>query len=131
MRAAWIFAYNLIDRVIPNGMSLYLLGAGLSAASLALAPLAFGSPDLLLMPALMLAGLGNTALAAVAVTNALRRSSALAARMRGDRPPIVAFRFFHIAVASHAALVLALLLPALRAVWERDGGALIWSRFCF
>ena len=126
MRAAWIYLYNLIDRIIPNGLSLYTLGAGLLAASLALAPLAFGSSDLLLLPALMLAGLGNTALAAVAMMNALRRSSALTTRIRGDRPPIVAFRFFHVAVASHAALVLALLLPALRAVWERDGGALIW-----
>ena len=126
MRAAWIYAYNLIDRVIPNGLSLYTLGAGLLAASLALAPMAFGSPNHLLMPALMLAGLASAAPAAVAMMNALRRSSALAARMRGDRPPIAAFRFFHVAVAAHAALVLALLLPALRAVLERDGGALIW-----
>ena len=64
MRAAWIFAYNLIDGVIPNGLSLYLLGAGLLAAAMALAPMAFGSPNHLLMPALMLAGLANTAPAA-------------------------------------------------------------------
>ena len=35
MRAAWIFAYNLIDRIVPNGLSLYMLGAGLLAAGLA------------------------------------------------------------------------------------------------
>ena len=39
MRAAWIFAYNLIDRAVPNGLSLYTLGAGLLAAGLA--PCAF------------------------------------------------------------------------------------------
>ena len=126
MRAAWIFTYNLIDRLIPNGLSLYTLGAGLLAASLALAPMVFGSPNHLLMPALMLAGLANIAPAAVAMMNALRRSSALASRMRGDRPPIAAVRLFHVAVAAHAALVLALLLPALQTVLERDGGALIW-----
>ena len=35
MRAAWIFAYNLIDRIAPKGLSLYTLGAGLLAAGLA------------------------------------------------------------------------------------------------
>jgi len=116
MRAAWIYSYNLIDRIIPNGLSLYLLGAGLLAAALAFVPMAFGYPDILLTLALSLAGLGNTALAAVAMTNALRRSSALAARMRGDRPPTIAFRFFHVAVAACAAAVLSSLLPALQAL---------------
>ena len=121
MRAAWIYSYNLIDRVIPNGLSLYLLGAGLLAAALAFVPMAlipagFSSPHFLLAIALSLAGLGNTALAAVAMTNALRRSSALATRMRGDRPPTIAFRFFHVAVAACAAAVLSSLLPALQAL---------------
>ena len=117
MRAAWAFTYNLIDRVIPNGLSLYTLGAGLLAAAaafvaMALVAMASRSPDILLTLALLLANLTNTALAAVAVTNALRRSSALASRMRGDRPPIAAFRFFHVAVAACAAAVLPSLLPA-------------------
>ena len=121
MRAAWIYSYNLIDRIIPNGLSLYLLGAGLLAAALAFVPMAlipagFSSPHFLLAIALSLAGLGNTALAAVAMTNALRRSSALATRMRGDRPPTIAFRFFHVAVAACAAAVLSSLLPALQAL---------------
>ena len=116
MRAAWIYSYNLIDRIIPNGLSLYLLGAGLLAAAMAFVPMAFGYPDILLAIALSLAGLGNTALAAVAMTNALRRSSALATRMRGDRPPMAAFRFFHVAVAACAAVVMPSLLPALQAL---------------
>ena len=121
MRAAWVFAYNLIDGAIPNGLSLYLLGAGLLAAaaaqvSIAFVPIAYDSPDILQILALLLAGLGNTALAAVATVNALRRSSALAARMRGDRPPTIAFRFFHVAVAACVATVLPSLLPALQAL---------------
>ena len=121
MRAAWVFAYNLIDGAIPNGLSLYLLGAGLLAAaaaqvSIAFVPIAYDSPDLLQILALLLAGLGNTALAAVATVNALRRSSALAARLRGDRPPTIAFRFFHVAVAACVATVLPSLLPALQAL---------------
>ena len=111
MRAAWIYSYNLIDGVIPNGLSLYLLGAGLLAAGLARVAMAFGYPDILLTIALLLAGLGNSALAAVATVNALRRSSALASRLRGDRPPTVAFRFFHVAVAACAAAVLTSLIP--------------------
>ena len=35
MRAARIFAYSLIVRIVPNGLSLYTLGAGLLAAGLA------------------------------------------------------------------------------------------------
>ena len=35
MRAARIFAYNLVDGAVPNGLSLYMLGAGLLAAGLA------------------------------------------------------------------------------------------------
>ena len=111
MRAAWVFAYNLIDGAVPNGLSLYLLGAGLLAAGLAQVAMAFEYPNALLAIALLLAGLGNMALAAVATVNALRRSSALAARMRGDCPPTAAFRFFHVAVAACAAAVLTSLIP--------------------
>ena len=117
MRAARIHVYNLIDRIVPNGLSLYALGAGLLAAGLALVLTAFGHSLIL---SLSLAGLGNTALAAVAALNALRRSSALAARQ-----PIGAFRFIHIAVAAHAALVLAFLTPALRALLDSADGAFI------
>ena len=123
MRAAWIRSYNLIDRIVPNGLSLYMLGAGLAAAGLAHLLITLGFLDILdilLVIALLLAGLWNTALAAVAATNALRRSSALAARQ-----PAAAFRFVHIAVAVHAALVLALLLPALRALLENLEGIFI------
>ena len=90
MRAAWIFAYNLIDGVIPNGLSLYTLGAGLLAAAaqaaMAFIAMASRSPDILLTLALLLAGLANTALAAVAVTNALRRAGGfrrVSGRLRG------------------------------------------------
>ena len=121
MRAAWIYSYNLVDRAIPNGLSLYTLGAGLLAAAAAFVAMAFvamasRSPDILLTLALLLANLTSAALAAVAMTNALRRSSALASRMRGDRPPIAAFRFFHVAVAACAAALLPSLLPALQAL---------------
>ena len=121
MRAAWVFAYSSIDRIIPNGLSLYTLGAGLLAAALAQAPMAFGYPDIPLILALLLAGLGNTALAAVAIANALRRSSALAARMRGERPPTIAFSFFHVAVAACAAALLPSLLPTLQALLNGGG----------
>ena len=136
MRAAWIFAYNLIDRVIPNGLSLYTLGAGLLAAALAFVPMAlipagFSSPHFLLAIALSMAGLGNTALAAVATVNVLRRSSALATRMRGDRPPTTAFRFFHVAVAACASLVLALLLPALQELLNGGSDAMFMELLLF
>ena len=91
MRAAWAFTYNLIDLLIPNGLSLYTLGAGLLAAAafvaMALVAMASRSPDILLTLALLLANL---------------TSAALAARMRGDRPPTAAFRFFHVVVAACA-----------------------------
>ena len=125
MRAAWVFAYNLIDGAVPNGLSLYLLGAGLLAAGLSQVAMAFGYPDTLQILALLLAGLGNTALAAVATVNALHRSSALAARLRGDRPPTAAFRFFHVAVATCAAAVLTSLLPTLQALLDGDDGPFI------
>ena len=125
MRAAWVFAYSSIDRAVPNGLSLYLLGAGLLAAGLAQVAMAFGYPDVLLILALLLAGLGNSALAAVAAVNALRRSSALAARLRGDRPPTIAFRFVHVAVAACAAALLTSLLPTLQAMLNDDDGAFI------
>ena len=125
MRAARIFAYSSIDRAVPNGLSLYLLGAGLLAAALAQIPMAFGYADVPLILALLMAGLGNTALAAVAMTNALRRSSALAARLRGDRPPTIAFGFVHVAVAACAAALLPSLLPTLRALLNGDDGPFI------
>ena len=125
MRAAWVFAYSSIDRADPNGLSLYTLGAGLLAAGLAQIPMAFGYADVPLALALLLAGLGNTALAAVAIANALRRSSALAARLRGDRPPTAAFRFFHVAVAVCAAALLPSLLPTLQAMLNGDDGPFI------
>jgi len=125
MRAAWVFAYSLVDRAVPNGLSLYLLGAGLLAAALAQVAMAFGYADIPLILALLLAGLGNSALAAVAMVNALRRSSALAARMRGDRPPTIAFRFVHVAVAACAAALLPSLLPTLQALLNGDDGAFI------
>ena len=121
MRAAWIFAYNLVDDAVPNGLSLYILGAGLLAAGLALALTALGFLDFIPLQ-LTLAGLGNSALAAVAALNALRRSSALATRR-----PIGAFRFIHIAVAVHAALVLAFLMPALRTLLDDDGALILFS----
>ena len=117
MRAAWTFAYNIVDCAVPNGLSLYMLGAGLLAAVLGLALTAFGY---LLILALMLAGLVNTGLAAVATLNALRRSSALAGRR-----PTAAFLFIHIAVAAHAALVLAFLAPALRTLLDNPDRAFI------
>ena len=132
MRAAWTFAYNLIDRITPNGLSLYLLGAGLLAAVLAQAPMAFGFSDIdimltfALVLALSLAGLGNTALAAVATLNALRRSSALAARR-----PIGAFRFVHIAVAVYAALALPFLLPSLQAILNGGNEAMFMEILLF
>ena len=132
MRAAWTFAYNLIDRIVPNGLSLYMLGAGLLAAVLAQAPMAFGFSDIdimltfALVLALSLAGLGNTALAAVAALNALRRSSALAARK-----PRGAFRFIHIAVAAHAALALPFLLPSLQAILNSGNEAMFMEILLF
>ena len=128
MRAARIFAYNLVDGAVPNGLSLYTLGAGLLAAGLGHVLITLGFLDvlhLLLILALLLAGLGNSALAAVASANALRRTSTLAARMTGDKPPETAFRFIHVAVAAHAALVLALLLPTLRALLDNIEGVFI------
>ena len=125
MRAAWIFAYNSIDRIIPNGLSLYLLGAGLLAAGLTqfvAATDAYYGYRIEMGLALMSLMLANCALAAVIVANALRRSSALAARIRGDRLPTIAFRFIHFAAAAHAALVLTFLLPLLQTLL--DGCAL-------
>ena len=124
-----IYIYNPIDRIVPNGLSLYMLGAGLLAAGLAQivmvsayfivsanAAVADGyyyprfDEGLFIIP-LMFA---NGALASVAIMNLLRRSSSLAALMRGDSPPTFAVWFIHLAAAYHAALALALLLPFLR-----------------
>ena len=118
-----IYVYNPIDRAVPNGLSLYMLGAGLLAAGLAqiavvIAYLAVADRyyyarldwGLSLIPL----ALANCAVTAVAVANLLRRSSSLAASFRGDRPPAFAVWFIHLAVAYHAALSLSLLLPFLR-----------------
>ena len=124
-----IYVYNPIDRVVPNGLSLYMLGLGLLAAGVwqigmvsayfivtanAAAANIYYYPrfdeGLFIIP-LMFA---NGALAAVAIMNLLRRSSSLASLLRGDSPPTFAVWFIHLAVAYHAALSLALLLPFLR-----------------
>ena len=85
MRAAWIFAYNLINRVIPNGLSLYLLGAGLLAAGLAqfvASTDAYYGYRIEIGLALLALMFANCALAAVAIANMLRRSSSLASLLR-------------------------------------------------
>ena len=130
MRTLRIYLYNPIDRIVPNGLSLYILGAGLLAAGLAQIVMVsayfivsanaaavadrYYSPrfdeGLLLIPLV----LANCAAAAVAIMNLLRRSSSLAAFLRGGSPPTFAVWFIHLAVAYHAALSLALLLPFLR-----------------
>ena len=113
------------ERAVALPLGAGLLAAGLAQVAMALIPVTFSSPHFPLAIALLLAGLGNSALAAVATMNALRRSSALAARMRGDRPPIAAFRFFHVAVAAGAAAVLTSLPPALQALLDGDDGPFI------
>ena len=121
MRAAWIFAYDLIDRIIPNGISLYVLGAGLLTAGLtqfvASTDAYYGyRVDIgLALLALMFA---NCALAAVAIVNMLRRSSSLASLLRSGSPPNMALRFIHFAAAAHAALVLTFLLPLLQTLLD-------------
>ena len=125
MRAAWIYSYNLIDRIIPNGLSLYLLGAGLLAAGLAqfvAATDAYYGYRIEIGLALMSLMSANCALAAVVVVNALRRSSSLASLLRSGSPPNAALRFIHFAAAAHAALVLTFLLPLLQTLL--DGYAL-------
>ena len=121
MRAAWTFAYNLIDRMIPSGLSLYMLGAGLLAAGLGqfvASTDAYYGYRLETGFALLALMLANGALAAVIVVNALRRSSALSARMRSGSPPNMALRFIHLAAAVHAALVLTFLLPLLETLLD-------------
>ena len=109
MRAAWIYSYGLIDRIIPNGLALYILGAGLLAAGLAQfvattdAYYGYRLDTGLALLALIAA---NGALAAVVVVNALRRSSALASLLQSGSPQSAAFRFIHIAVAVYAAFAL-------------------------
>ena len=117
MRAAWIYSYNLIDRAVPNGLSLYMLGAGLLAAGLgqfAASTDAYYGYRLETGFALVALMLANGALAAVAIAKALRRSSAPASLLQSDSPPNVALRFIHLAAAAHAALVLTFLLPLLQ-----------------
>ena len=121
MRAAWIYSYNLIDRIIPNGLSLYLLGAGLLAAGLgqfAASTDAYYGYRIEVGMALFALMSVNVALAAVIVMNALRRSSALTSRMRSDSPPSVALRFIHFAAAAYAALALTILLPLLETLQD-------------
>ncbi len=140
MRALRIHIRDPIDRVVPYGLSLYMLGAGLLAAGVGQAVIAAADvhPDRRLEAGLALLALilPNCGLAAVAVLNLLRRASSLASRLSGDSPPTFAVRFIHFAVAAHAALALALLLPLLETlldayillflVWTSlAGGALI------
>ena len=119
MRALRIYVYNPIDRAIPNGLSLYTLGLGLLAASVSQIVIAafvyYGYEAGLALLALTLA---NCVLTAVAVTNLLRRSSSLSALMRGDGPPTFAVWFIHLAVAAHAAIALAFLLPLLETLLD-------------
>ena len=125
MRAAWIFVYNLIDRVIPNGLSLYVLGLGLLAAGLAqfvASTDAYYGYRIEMGLALLTLMSANCALAAAAIANMLRRSSSLASLLRSASPPNMAFRFIHFAAAAHAALVLTFLLPLLQTL--PDGFAL-------
>ena len=121
MHAAWIYAYNLIDRAIPNGLSLYALGLGLLAAGLAqfvASTDAYYGYRIDIGLALLALMFANCALAAVAIANALRRSSSLASLLRSDRPPNMAIRFIHFAAAAHAALVLTFLLPLLQTLLD-------------
>ena len=121
MRAARIYSYNLVDRIAPNGLSIYMLGAGLLAAGLGqfvASTDAYYGYRLETGFALLALMLANGALAAVVVVNALRRSSALAAQMRSCSPPNMALRFIHLAAAVHAALVLAFLLPLLETLLD-------------
>ena len=125
MRAARIFAYNSINRIAPNGLSLYVLGLGLLAAGLAQfvastdAYYGYRVETGLALLSLMSA---NCALAAVVIANALRRSSSLASLLRSGSPPNAALRVIHFAAAAHAALVLTFLLPLLQTLL--DGYAL-------
>ena len=111
-----------IDRIVPNGLSLCLLGAGLLAAGLAqiIITAADIHPNYRLEAGLALLALmlPNGGLAAVAIMNLLRRASSLASRLRGDSPPARAVRFIHFAVAAHAALALPLLLPLLETLLD-------------
>ena len=121
MRAAWIFVYNLIDRVIPNGISLYTLGAGLLAAGLAqfvASTDAYYGYRIEIGLALLALMFANCALAAVAIANMLRRSSSLASLLRSGSPPNMAIRFIHFAAAAHAALVLTFILPLLQTLLD-------------
>ena len=121
MRAARIYSYNLVDRIAPNGLSLYILGAGLLAAGLGqfvASTDAYYGYRLETGFALLALMLANGALAAVIIVNALRRSSALTSRLRSCSPPNAAFRFIHFAAAVHAALVLAFLLPLLETLLD-------------
>ena len=116
MRALRIHVYNPIDRAIPNGLSLYMLGLGLLAAGVGqiiIAAVVYYGYRLEAGLSLAALTLANGALTAVAIVNLLRRSSSLAALMRGDSPPTFAVRFIHLAVAAHAAIALAFLLPLL------------------
>ena len=121
MRALRIYVYSPIDRAIPNGLSLYLLGLGLLAAGVGQIVIAadfyYGYR---LEAGLALAALifANCVLTAVAIVNLLRRSSSLSSLMRGDSPPAFAVLFIHLAVAAHAAIALAFLLPLLETLLD-------------
>ena len=115
-----------IDRVVPNGLSLYALGAGLLIGALTHLQIAVrlygddAAPILwLLLQAVNAVGV---ALAGIVAANALRGSSSLARFVRGERTPGGAVWFVHLAVLVYA--VVALPLPSLRAV---AGAAAPWT----
>ena len=125
MRAAWIFAYNLIDGAVPNGLSLYMLGVGLLVGALAHSQAAV-DPDgdwaLNFWLLLQAANLVNAILAGVAAAKFLRGSPSLARFVRNETRTGGAVWFIHFAVAVYAAV--ALPLPSIRAV---AGAAAPWT----
>ena len=121
MRALRIYIYNPIDRIVLNGLSLYMLGLGLLAAGIGqivIAAEVYYGYVVEAVLALLALALANGALTAVAIMNLLRRSSSLASLLRGDGPPTFAALFIHLAVVSHAALALASLLPLMQILMD-------------
>ncbi len=117
MRALRIRIRDPIDRIVPNGLSLYALGAGLLVGALTHLQIAvrlYGDDAALtLWLLLQAANAVGAVLAGIVAANALRGSSSLARFVRGERTPGGAVWFVHLAVAVYA--VVALPLPSLRA----------------
>ena len=126
MRALRIYMRAPIDRVVPNGLSLYMLGAGLLIGALAHLQIAVrlygGDAALILWLLLQAANAVAVALAGIVAANALRGSSSLARFVRGEKTPGGAVWFVHLAVLVYA--VVALPLPSLRAA---SGVAAPWT----